>query len=137
MSGKNQFLQEGFMTTSIAVQMFPIIDEKPHARVHALIDALATMRNPEEIRKNLRDLIGIMKEHFHEEETIMENIYYPAREEHMRSHAWLLSRAEALLIDVAHSPEPQTLVTRMLCEPMERHTHKYDDPMLLAACATY
>ena len=122
----------------VAQMMTTIIEEKPHEEICKLLTGLAaddTPPQPQDTRRCLQALLGILTEHFQDEENIMNAIYYPQREDHIRSHKWILGLAQSLIERTDYTDDPKDLINATLAESIERHLRKYDDKLLLAACA--
>lgn len=61
-----------------------------HRKMLTMLAALGRMENPTEIRGLLMKLYMLVREHFHDEEALMERCGYPQREEHALEHARVL-----------------------------------------------
>lgn len=61
-----------------------------HRKMLTMLQALDRLENPAEIRGVLMKLYMLVREHFVDEEALMESRAYPLREEHAREHARVL-----------------------------------------------
>ncbi|MEY4768368.1 MAG: hypothetical protein RL637_1007 [Pseudomonadota bacterium] len=78
------------------------IDEE-HEDLFALANQLLSSDNQESLLQIMKQLSAHVKEHFHEEEELMQQIKFPSYQQHQKEHAQMLSNLLSIEHNISHN----------------------------------